>query len=609
MRDYLLAIAALLLLSVLAAPPAQAVGTPAGTTISNQAYADYKDANGNSMTRVYSNSVTVTVTQVASINVSPDAAAHNGIAGTDVSYPVSICNIGNGSDTMNLTASSSLGSVVIYRDDNGDGIWQSATETTVVSTTGALAADACFKAIAVVTIPAATPNLTTITTTITGTSVFSGTVTDASTFTTTVQAAKITLVKTASVSSAKPGDIITYSISAINSGGSTSYSLLATDKIPDNTTYVAGSMRVGPVGGTYDTAHVMTDANDVEDWTSTEGANTAKSNAYFDSANNQVVLNKTQNPPSGLFYFQVRVNNNVASGTAISNTLTLKYGLLDNGLRPYTETSNTATVSVSDSPSVLLSSSQSASADVGSQVIYAFTAKNNGNATDTIDISYTSSAGWTWVIWKDVDGNGVPGSAGDVILSDTDADGKIDTGSLAAGASVALLAVATIPPGTSNGTIDNAIITGTSSLNASLTSSVTMTTTVKAPVLSISKGLTAVQAPNGGAVCTPTNPSTGAGCTVVPQSVLTYQISCTNNGSGNATAVIITDLVPNYTAYKAGTIKTGSSAATLVSRTDAADGDGGRFDSGANAVIAGGAGNLSIGAGATWVVEFQLIVN
>jgi len=57
MRKLFFTLTVLLLLTVIAAPPAMAVGTLAGTAISNQAYADYKDANGNAMTRVYSNTV------------------------------------------------------------------------------------------------------------------------------------------------------------------------------------------------------------------------------------------------------------------------------------------------------------------------------------------------------------------------------------------------------------------------------------------------------------------------------------------------------------------------------------------------------------------------
>ena len=67
MRKIFLTFAVLLLTAVVAAPEAMASGTLAGTAISNQAYADYKDANGNAMTRVYSNTVTTTVSRVAGV--------------------------------------------------------------------------------------------------------------------------------------------------------------------------------------------------------------------------------------------------------------------------------------------------------------------------------------------------------------------------------------------------------------------------------------------------------------------------------------------------------------------------------------------------------------
>jgi len=118
-------------------------------------------------------------------------------------------------------------------------------------------------------------------------------------------------------------------------------------------------------------------------------------------------------------------------------------------------------------------------------VVYAFTVYNNGNASDTIDLTYTSSLGWNWTIWLDSDGNGQPGTNGDVVLTDTDGDGKIDTGPLPPGGSVSLLAVATIPAGVSDGSIDTTIITGTSSIDTGVTDSENLTTTVTAPVLSV----------------------------------------------------------------------------------------------------------------------------
>jgi len=57
---------------------AAALGTPAGTVISNQAYVDYKDANNNAMTRVFSNIVTTTVKQVAALSINPASGANSG---------------------------------------------------------------------------------------------------------------------------------------------------------------------------------------------------------------------------------------------------------------------------------------------------------------------------------------------------------------------------------------------------------------------------------------------------------------------------------------------------------------------------------------------------
>ncbi|MBN1663726.1 MAG: DUF11 domain-containing protein [Deltaproteobacteria bacterium] len=242
-------------------------------------------------------------------------------------------------------------------------------------------------------------------------------------------------------------------------------------------------------------------------------------------------------------------------------------------------------------------------------MVYAFTATNTGNAPDTIDLSFSSTSSWTWVIWNDVDHNGIPGTDGDTILTDTDGDGKIDTGVLPQGGYLNLLIVTTIPAGTSDGQTDSTIITGASSIDPTVTSAVTMTTTVKAPVVSVTKALTYVVQPAGvtPATCTPTNISTGAGCTYVPGSVLTYRITAVNNGTGNATAVVITDIIPSHTTYKAGTIRTGSNTGALMARTDATDGDGGRYDAGA--VTAGGAGHLTLGPGGAWVLEFQVTID
>jgi uncharacterized repeat protein (TIGR01451 family) len=610
MRKLILTLILFMIVGTAFVPNALAAGTLAGTTISNQAYGDYKDANGNDMSRVYSNTVTVTVSQVAAVSTSPETEAHNGVLGTNVIHPVTICNEGNSNDTFTLAATPPAGwTMTIYKDDNSDGIWQSATETTVVSNTGALAADTCFKVIAVVAVPSSGPVTgASYDTTFTATSTFNGAVSDSSTLKITVQAAVMTLNKTVSSATPKPGDIITYAIEGNNTNADApAYNVRAIDQIPANTTYVANSMKAGPVGGTYADAYALTDANDAQNLAYGD----AIANGWFNSGANELQLDWSQCQPAGVFYFQVQVNADVPQGTIISNSMTATYSLSgpDDYTRPYTETSNSATSTVDYYPGVLLSPDRTGSGNPSDKIQYAFSATNTGNASDTIDLTYTSSLGWTWVIWRDVDGDGLPGTDGDYILTDTDADGKIDTNDLPQGDSLALLAVATIPAGTTDASVDTTVITGASSIDTATTSSVTMTTTVKAPLLSVTKALTSVQAPAsmGGAVCVPTDTSTGAGCSYYPGSVLTYQVTTTNNGTGTATSVIITDLVPSYTTYKAGSIRTGASAGSLASRSDAFDGDGARYEGGA--VIVGGGANLSIGGSGTWVAEFQVTVD
>jgi uncharacterized repeat protein (TIGR01451 family) len=120
-----------------------------------------------------------------------------------------------------------------------------------------------------------------------------------------------------------------------------------------------------------------------------------------------------------------------------------------------------------------------------------------------------------------------------------------------------------------------------------ITDTVSLTTTIAAPVLAAAKTVS----PAGNQP---------------PGTELTYSVTVTNSGTGTATSVVISDLVPAFTSYVPESIKTGSSEANLVARTDADDGDGAHYDGGSDAVIGDG---TSLGSGGTYVVQFKVTID
>lgn len=568
---------------LLMAGQAMAAGTPAGSTVSNQAYADYSDANGNSRPRVFSDPVTTEVSQIAVVDVTPPTATRNEAKGTTADFGAEVTNEGNGTDVFDLSVATCPGwTATIYLDDNQNGV-RDPGEDTVVADTGALAADAGFWVVIQVTSPIGSVNGDTCDTTLTAQSQFNGGVSDTGVFTTVVQDAVLTVVKSVSPSTGViPGDIVTFAITGTNSGTATAEDVVITDEIPANSTYVANSIRLGPVGGDYATAAPQTDAAD----------GPGVDNADYNVTNPGEITVSWGNSDagdSGVIYFQVQINAGVAAGTHVENTADVNYKV--GGLAQPALTSTTAQVIVASDPSVDVSTTDTAeTGDPGDEIVYPITVCNTGNTSDVFDITVNSSLGWTWVIWVDNDGNGVPGTDGDYVAVDTDGDNVIDAGTMAQGACRDLLAVATIPPGSADQSQDVLTVTATSSVDPNVSDSQGFTTTVTAPLLSITKTVSPAGAQP-------------------PGTELTYTITVTNNGTGTATAVIINDLIPNFTTYKLTSIRSGATTASLVGRTDNRDGDGGEFNSGTNSVVAPDGGAISLGSGGTWVLEFKVLID
>jgi uncharacterized repeat protein (TIGR01451 family) len=613
MRKLFLTIAILLFVAVIATPPAMAVGTAVSTTISNQAYGDYKDANGNNMARAYSNTVTITVAQVYAVRLNPTSAGSSGGNDLPVFYSSRLYNDGNGPDTQTFTLTSTGGtwaptSYTVYRDVNDNGAYDAGTDTVITPSggnylTASIAADGYFPIIVAVLVPdnATAPNGTNNQSTLTTTSNGDPTKTTSSVATTTVLAAVIASTKTHTSPGGthKPGDVVTWTVMMSNSGSAAATAISAIDVIPTNVTFVPGSIEVN--------------FNDTG-WVSRNDACGDGPDTCYDAANHRILIPGDSNPspydlPAGANYkirIRVTINTGVPWNTTISNYAQTTY---TSGADTLTVNSNTDSFVVDQLAGITMTKiSTNQSGDPSDVITYRFDVTNAGNKTDSFDLTTNSSNAWTWVYWVDTDNNGT----GDTLLTDTNGNGTVDTGNILQAGVIHLVAIATIPAGRSNGTTDTLTATGTSYFDVTKTANVQWTTTVTAPVLAIAKQLVLVVHPAGvlnysESPCTPTNKSTGAGCSYYPGSVVTYQITATNNGAGNLTNLILTDPVPANTTYKTGTIRSGTSVGTLAARTDTADGDGGRYEGGA--VISGAGSTIDLGPGATWVVEFQTTIN
>lgn len=242
---FVVALAAVLVL----ATPAHALGTPAGTDITNQATVTFEDANGNPLTAT-SNIVTTTVSQVAAVLVDPDNAA-TADPGDVVVYAHTLTNNGNGDDTFDLTATSSNGwTTVVFIDTNGNGVYDAGTDT-VITDSGVVAADGTFDFWVAVTVPAGTADGTADTTTVTGTSQFDNTVSESALDTTTVSSPALTVSKSVNPTGPQPpGTTLTYTIVVSNGGGSAAANVVLTDPIPTFTTYVGSSITQDGAGRT-----------------------------------------------------------------------------------------------------------------------------------------------------------------------------------------------------------------------------------------------------------------------------------------------------------------------------------------------------------------------
>ncbi|MER3444677.1 MAG: hypothetical protein C4333_11430 [Meiothermus sp.] len=438
-----------------------AQGTPAGTSIQNQASATYLDSANQSRTTT-SNQVVTVVQQVYAFTITPDGTTaapgqtRNALPGAQVIFAYTVANTGNGDDTISLAtvqASSGdnfdLSAVSIVRDDDCDGTVDPGepTVTSVALTRSAPGSQVCVLVLG--TIPAGQADGTTALVNLRGTSIGGGT--DANNWAQAVAktAAALDVTKSASPSgTVSPGSSITYTVSGQNRGGSAASGvsvnglagtgILVADPIPVGLT--VSSLPAGTAGA--GTVQVVKSTDEGATWSALVAGNLPLIGADADGDNVPDVLVGMYVSGSGAFFpqnasytfsFSAAVPANAAQGTVYRNTATVRYS--DGSAQ--TLTSNTTTNTVGASYGVVVGplsfpaggasgtyasggytitrsgDSQSvASVYSGTKVAFRHTLRNNANTADSFNLARSAPpSGWVCALTQ-TDGTPISGPVG-----------------------------------------------------------------------------------------------------------------------------------------------------------------------------------------------------
>ncbi len=268
--------------------PAVWAQTPAGTQISSFAQASYEAPNGLTFL-AYSDTLVMVVAQVAGTDLEPARSAVSDPAATVV-FTHTLTNMGNGTDSLALVATSKMGwPVRMHLDANADGILDAGDPQ--VSGPITLAMGEVAPLLMAIDVPGlATVRGTFDTISVVVTSLMDPTISDGLIDVLEIRQVGIvvSLNKLVDRTSATIGDILTYTISYNASGTNTATNFEIKDLIPIGTSYVPGTLL----------------------WNGTSLTDVAGDDAgVFDVGGNRVVfrIGNIQGGDSGTVTFQVRV--------------------------------------------------------------------------------------------------------------------------------------------------------------------------------------------------------------------------------------------------------------------------------------------------------------
>ncbi|MEG2267755.1 MAG: isopeptide-forming domain-containing fimbrial protein, partial [Acinetobacter sp.] len=404
-----------------------------GSYISNVASGDYTDEMGN-LLLVNSNPVALEVQKTYSLTLVQNQNQY-GVLGGAVNLPHVLTNTGNTADryTLALVQSSTdnfdLSNVKVYadRDQNGlpdntedlltGSIELNAGQSLAVVIVGSIPTTVSFNQLSHLDLKAVSQQNATL----------SAQVTDTIRV---VDDAVISLVKAQSASEGNIGDLITYTLTYRNTGTATRRVVLQ-DVLDDSLEYVSGSASWNQ------NSTALTDANDTEGSTNAGIAYQLKPDGKSLEASIAAVAPLT----SGTLTFKAKVKQ--AATNKIPNTAGFVQYDTDNTTVKLSSFSNTVIYNLAAVYGVVLNNKSSsatnggnpnsspdnlvvqASLKPGQEVFFNNYVWNIGNTTDTYNLSYSSSNNnlcCAKVNFYTQDGK--------TLLTDTNGDGKVDTGSI-----------------------------------------------------------------------------------------------------------------------------------------------------------------------------------
>jgi uncharacterized repeat protein (TIGR01451 family) len=512
--------------------------------INNTAALSYNDGSGTTVTGS-SNTVPFSVTQTSAVTIT-GATVASGNPGSTVTFPNVIKNTGTGTDTINITLSTgnfpSGTSFVLYKNDgvtplidtNGDGI----------PDTGPLAAGASYTVVVKAVLPANAAGAGPFTVNKTATSTVTPSVSATAPDTlTALTAASVDLTNNAplggtGVKGTGPGPEGTAQVTNATNPAST-------------TTFILVANNTGPVADTYNlgasTVSTFASQNLPTGWTVTFKADGGAGNCSTTGAT--ITNTGTVNAGSSAAVCAVV---SVPAGYA-AGTPDLYFRILS----PATGAQDTIhdAVTVNALRSLTFTPNNTGQTYPGGAVVYSHTLTNTGNVVEgngsvsTITLpTANSQAGWTSVEYYDVNGTGVL-AANDPVVPASGLQSVLAAG-LAPGQSITIFDKVTAPSGAAVGIVDTTTVTatttnGTYATTAPAAAPATDSTTV------IAGNVTLVKAQGLDATCSGTATGGYSQATVttgaVPGACIDYQITVTNVGSANATAVTVSDATPAYT--------------------------------------------------------------